>query len=336
MSAAAKAATLTQQMLAYSGRGKFTIQPVWINETIQENLRFLEAAIPKQVRVVADLEQGISAVTGDPSQLQQVIMNLVINGAEAIGERPGTITVRTRALHLASVDISRWPLSGNSLAPGDYLGIEVADTGCGMNQDVLARVFDPFFSTKAKGHGLGLSAVQGIIRAHRGGLGVDSESGRGTTFRILLPLGGPEVLAPEPTPAMVTASGRRSVLVIDDEDYMLDVVRDCLKIHGHATILAQSGAEGIELLQAHGDRIDLILLDLSMPGLDGVETLRRLRQLDPGVPVVLCSGFAEEEAMTQLRGMALSGFLQKPYLMRDLVRVVEAVPVRMDQGSRPH
>jgi CheY-like chemotaxis protein len=299
---------------------------------IQENLRFLEAAIPKQVRVVTDLEAGIPTVTGDPSQLQQVIMNLVINGAEAIGERPGTITVRTRALHLPSVDASRWPLSGNSLAPGDYLGIEVADTGCGMNREVLARVFDPFFSTKAKGHGLGLSAVQGIIRAHRGGLGVDSERDRGTTFRILLPLGGPDVLAPEPVPAMDTAPGRRTVLVIDDEDYMLEVVRDCLAAQGHATFLAQSGAEGIELLRTHGDRIDLVILDLSMPGLGGVETLRRLREADPEVSVVLSSGFAEEEAVAQLRGMTLSGFLQKPYRMKDLVQAVDSVPFRRSRG----
>ena len=324
LEAADKAATLTQQMLAYSGRGKFTIQPVSINGLIQENLRFLEAAIPKQVAFHLDLDARVPSVTGDPSQLQQVIMNLVINGAEAIGEDQGTITIPTRVLHLDKVDGAQWPLSGNSLTPGDYVWIEVADSGCGMRQEVQARVFDPFFSTKPKGHGLGLSAVQGIIRGHRGGLGVDSEIGLGTTFRILLPAGSTEALAREGEAPEAFGRKGRVVLVIDDEDYMLDVVRAILEIHGHTPLLARSGEEGIALLRLHGKAIDLVLLDLTMPGLGGMETYRRLREVEPGVAVVLTSGFAEEEATHQLKGMDLAGFLQKPYLARDLIRMVES------------
>jgi CheY-like chemotaxis protein len=334
LNAAQKAAILTQQMLAYSGRGKFTIQPVSINGVIQENLRFLEAAIPKQVSFELDLDPGLPTVTGDPSQLQQVIMNLVINGAEAIGDAPGCIFIRTRAVHLDHVEGSEWPLSGNSLAPGDYVRIEVADTGCGMNHEVRTRVFDPFFSTKAKGHGLGLSAVQGIIRAHRGGLGVDSEVGQGATFRILLPAGMAAAFMPEPAPASAHSSEGRTVLVIDDEDYMLEVVHDSLAAHGHTALLAQSGEEGVQLLHRHGPNIDLVLLDLSMPGLGGVETFRRLRRVDPGVPVILSSGFAEEEAVAQLEGMNLTGFLQKPYLTRDLIQTVKAMSRRLGQGPR--
>ncbi|MDR3684285.1 MAG: response regulator [Geothrix sp.] len=327
LDAAGKAATLTQQMLAYSGRGKFTIQPVSINGAIQDNLRFLEAAIPKQVRFELELDPGSPIVIGDPSQVQQVIMNLVINGAEAIGDKPGCISIRTRAVHLDSVDASRWPLSGNRLEAGDFVWIEVEDTGCGMSREVLSRVFDPFFSTKAKGHGLGLSAVQGIIRAHRGGLGVDSETDRGTTFRILLPAGSPDPCVPEPPATGALECEARVVLVIDDEDYMLEVVRDVLESHGHSAFLAQSGEEGIELLRRHGNRVDVVLLDLSMPGLGGAETLRRLREVEPRIPVVLSSGFAEEEVMVQIKGMDFVGFLQKPYLAKDLMRVVESAGI---------
>ncbi len=320
--ASEKAATLTQQMLAYSGRGKFTIRPVYLNEVIQENLGILEAAMPKQVRFQLHLDPDLPAVTGDPSQLQQVIMNLVINAAEAIGDQPGVITLRTRALHLEAVDPLAWPLSGNSLGAGDYVWLEVADTGCGMAPEVRTRVFDPFFSTKSKGHGLGLSAVQGIIRAHRGGLGVDSLEGQGTTFRILLPAGSPD----HPGASSLTGRGlgaeAKVVLVIDDEDYMLEVVADTLDMEGHRALLAASGEEGLELLRQQGQRIDLVLLDLTMPGWGGVETFRRLRALDAELPVVLCSGFAQEEAMAQVRGLDLAGFLQKPFLIGDLLRLV--------------
>ena len=326
LNAAEKAATLTQQMLAYSGRGKFTIQPVSLNWLIQENLQFLAAAITKHISFELDLDERIPPVTGDPSQLQQVIMNLVINGAEAIGSGAGTISIHTRAVDLNHAEALQWPLGGHSLIPGAFIQIEVRDTGCGMSPEVQARIFDPFFSTKAKGHGLGLSAVLGIIRGHRGGLAVTSAVGVGTTFRILLPAGLPETAFPEPVSPGTPRTVRRTVLVIDDEDYMLEVVRDALATRGHESLLALSGEQGIELMSLHGDRIDLVLLDLTMPGLGGVETFRRLRTVAPRVPVVLSSGFAEEEATAQMRGLDLTGFLQKPYLVADLIRLVESLP----------
>ena len=320
LDAAERAATLTRQMLAYSGRGKFTLQPVQLNRLIRDNLRILEAAAPKQVAFALDLDPTIPPVVGDLSQLQQVIMNLVINGVEAIGTAPGRVSVRTRAEHLGE--------ARGELAPGAYIAIEVADSGCGMDAQVRARMFEPFFTTKEKGHGLGLSAVQGIIRGHRGGLTVDSREGLGTTFRILLPAGDLE-LPLEPAPAVPAGTAApRTVLAIDDEAYMLDVIRDSLEAAGHRALLAASGEAGLELLQAQGKGLDLVLLDLSMPGLGGLETLRRIRAADPGIPVVLTSGFAEEEAVAQLGGMALAGFLQKPYRARTLVDLVESLPGR--------
>ncbi len=331
LNAAEKAATLTQQMLAYSGRGKFTIQSVSINWLIQENLQFLAAAITKHVSFKLDLDERIPPVTGDPSQLQQVIMNLVINGAEAIGNAPGTITIRTRDVCVEQADPTQWPLSGQSLAPGAFVQVEVVDTGCGMSPEVRSRIFDPFFSTKAKGHGLGLSAVLGIIRGHGGGLAVDSVLGAGTTFRILLPAGFPDLSSKETVSPGTPRTARRTVLVIDDEDYMLEVVHDTLATRGHESLLAQSGEQGIEMLSLCRDRIDMVLLDLTMPGLGGVETFHRLRTVAPKVPVVLSSGFAEEEATAQMMGMDLAGFLQKPYLVSELIRVVESLPTSSRQ-----
>ena len=329
LNAAEKAALLTRQMLAYSGRGQFTIQSVSLNRVILENLKFLESAIPKKVKFIMDLEDGLPRVTADSGQLQQVVMNLVLNGAEAIGDAPGSITIRTRALSLESIEPSHWPLGSANLAPGVYVVMEVADTGCGMSGEVASRVFDPFFTTKPKGHGLGLSAVQGIIRGHRGGLRVDSKVGRGTTFRVLLPAED-ECPLPAPPKASPLENGQgRRVLVVDDEDFMLEVVHDSLEAGGHTCFLAQSGEEGLELAERLLGELDLVLLDLSMPGLGGVETFKRLQALDPDLPVVLTSGYAEEEARAQLGQLKLAAFLQKPYLAKDLARVVEGVAPRV-------
>lgn len=330
LEAAAKAASLTQQMLAYSGRGTFSLQPVDLNGLLRENLGFLETALPKQVAFHLDLDGALTPVTGDATQLQQVIMNLVINGAEAFKDGPGVITLRTRARRVDDREALAWDQLGSPVVPGEYVVVEVSDTGCGMSPEVCERIFDPFFTTKAKGHGLGLSAVQGIIRSHRGGLSVRSREGAGTTFQVLLPA-GPEAARGEPAAEPRVSSRparRRLVLVVDDEDYMLEVVRDMLELRGHAALLAQDGERGLALAEQHGGRIDLVLLDLTMPGLGGVETFRRLRELAPDLPVVLSSGFAAEQATAQLPELDPAGFLQKPYRSADLLQLVEALPRR--------
>jgi PAS domain S-box-containing protein len=325
LEAAEKASVLTKQMLAYSGRGKFTVQPLDFNVLIQENLRILEAALPKQIRFQLDLEPGIPSVLADEGQMQQVIMNLVINGAEAIGSEPGTLSLRTRARHLEVVSPSQWPLCGNALGPGDYVWVEVQDSGVGMGPEVLAQVFEPFFTTKVKGHGLGLSAVQGIVRSHQGALGVDSAPGAGTTFRLLFPASRLETAEVPVEGAPTATTQARKVLVVDDEDYMLEVVRDSLEIFGHQAVLAGSGEAALDWLQQHPTGVDLVLLDLTMPGLGGLETFRRIREGYGHLPVVLSSGFALEETKAQLRGLDLAGFLQKPYAAKELVRLVETL-----------
>ena len=328
--AAERAAVLTGQILTYSGRGKLAVQAVPLQEMVQENLQFLGSVIPRQIRFQVDFAPGTPYVVADPGQLQQVIMNLVINGAEAIGERPGEITIRTRRLRLDRLDPARWQLGGNQVAPGEYVGLDIADTGCGMGPEVLARVFDPFFSTKQKGHGLGLSAVLGIIRDHRGALGVDSEPGVGTTFRILLPAGEGVPVTPPAAPAGGPEGAARTILVIDDEEYLLEIIGESLGLRGHTCVLARSGEEGLELA-ASRPAIDLVLLDLNMPGLGGVETLKALRRLDPGLPVLVSSGYDQDQAMAQLGALEPVGFLHKPYLAKALIQAVEAIPPRARQ-----
>jgi len=323
LDAAGKASILTQQMLAYSGRGQFIVEPLNLNDLIKQNLSFLEASISKRVSFLLELDPNIPAVIGDVGQIQQVVMNLVINGAEAMAGSEGTLRIRTQGVHLETIEAAQWPLCGNALGAGDYLLLEIMDSGCGMSAEILARVFDPFFTTKPKGHGLGLSAVQGIIRAHHGGMAVASREGEGTTFRILLPAGiaapargqGEEAPGPEPI--------RLTVLVVDDEVYMLDVVQDTLAARGHRAVLAQSGEEALAILQA-GERIDRVLLDLTMPGMGGVETFRRIRALDAGLPVILSSGYAEQEIADEFEGLERPGFLKKPYRNHELIRAVES------------
>jgi two-component system, cell cycle sensor histidine kinase and response regulator CckA len=206
--------------------------------------------------------------------------------------------------------------------------VEVADTGSGMPPEVLARVFDPFFSTKPKGHGLGLSAVRGIIRSHRGALGVDSEEGAGTTFRILLPAGPAAPAASSALPAGAPDGAGRVILVIDDETYLLEIVCETLELRGHTCLPAQSGEAGIAMLLLQPRGIDLVLLDLSMPGLGGPKTFEKLLEIDPELPVVLSSGYGEEEVMAQFRQRRPAGFLHKPYLAKGLIQCLEAVPLR--------
>jgi PAS domain S-box-containing protein len=329
LNAAEKASILTQQMLAYSGRGKFTIQPIPLNRMIQENQRFLEAAIPKNVHFELDLADGIPPVTGDLGQLQQVIMNLVINGAQAIGPAGGRIRITTSLAHLEEEETRRWSFGANNLPPGPYVLLEVADSGCGMDAETQQRAFDPFFSTKEKGHGLGLSAVLGIVRSHRGGLRLDSEIGAGSTFRIAFPGGEHAAASPaEPPPLDGPNHGGLRVLVVDDEDYMREVVQDILSVNGHTALLAQSGEEGIEIFRRGDAPIDVVLLDLTMPGMDGLETCRILRGIDPGLRVILTSGFSGEEALTRLQELPLAGFLQKPYPAQELIRLLKSLPER--------
>jgi signal transduction histidine kinase len=317
--AAERAADLTRQMLAYSGRGQFEIRLVNLNALIRENLHLFEVAVPKNVQLRAQPAEALPLIEADAGQMQQVIMNLIINAAEAIGERPGVVTVITGARTLHEDDSQQWQYTSEPLPPGRYVTLEVRDNGSGMDAETLSRIFDPFFTTKFTGRGLGLAAVLGIVRGHHGGLRVDSEVGRGTTFRLAFPAASTEdgtlqaraegeisasVLSPQP-PALI--------LVIDDEQPVREAVTDILEVEGLRVLTAPNGAAGVALYRAHQTDIRLVLLDLSMPGMSGEETLRALRQINPVARVIVSSGYSEAEALQHFTGQELTGFIQKPY-----------------------
>jgi PAS domain S-box-containing protein len=318
VSAAHRAADLTRQLLAYSGRGHFSVQPLNLNVLIDENLRLLEVAIPKHVRLAAELADRLPLIQADAGQIQQVLMNLIINAAEAIGSRSGTVTVRTGVSEVTPTDRDTWRHTGEPLPTGRYVVLQVSDNGCGMDDETLARIFDPFFSTKFTGRGLGLAAALGIVSGHHGGLRVESTPGAGTTFQLVFPAVAHDETQPvrallAPSAAIPSQRTSDLILLIDDEEPVREAVTDILERQELRVLSAPNGKAGLDLYREHQAEIGLVLLDLSMPGLSGEETFRQLRAINPQVHIVLSSGYDESEVAARFAGQSLTGFVQKPY-----------------------
>ena len=318
--ASRRAADLCRQMLAYSGKGRFVIQPVSLNDVVSEMEQLLSVSTSKKALVIRDFAADLPSTMADATQLRQVVMNLITNASEAIGDREGTITLRTGALICDRDYFSDVVGDPHQHLPGPYVYLEVADTGAGMDAETLARIFDPFFSTKFAGRGLGLAAVLGIMRGHKGALKVSSQVGQGTTFRILLP--APNVV-PGPSATVVGAArdvrGHGLVLVADDEDRVRAVARNILERAGFSVLAATNGREALEIYRRRGREIRLVLLDMTMPQLDGGACFLALRDLDATAKIVLCSGYGEQEVVAHFVGKGLAGFLQKPYRAADLL-----------------
>ena len=314
-SAAMRAADLCKQMLAYSGKGRFVIQRLDLNALIEDTTRLLQVSISKRAVLKFNLADALPAVLGDATQLRQVVMNLVINASEAVGEKSGFISITTG---LTRAD--RAYLAGTFYAPdlpeGDYVYLEVADNGGGMPPEVQARIFDPFFTTKFTGRGLGLAAVLGIVRGHKGALKVFSEAGWGTTFKILLPCAdGPAEVSGAATPALAGWHGSGIALVVDDEETVRVTTARMLEALGFSTRLADNGRAGVEEFRAASGDIALVVLDLTMPHMDGEEAFHKIIELRPDARVLLMSGFNEQEAIARFAGKGLAGFLQKPFTL---------------------
>ncbi|MCA9971332.1 MAG: PAS domain S-box protein [Anaerolineales bacterium] len=322
VTAAEQAARLTQQLLAYSGRGQFQVTLLNLNTLIDENLHLFAVTIPKHIHLRTSLAQLLPLVEVDVAQIQQVVMNLIINAAEALSEERGTITIVTDVQMVSDEDYKYWQYVMKPLANGTYVTLEIHDDGPGMDADTLAHIFDPFYTTKERGHGLGLAAVLGIVRGHRGGLTVYSEIGRGTTFKLLLPASEQQQPAPTADPLAGAASLDGLVLVIDDEAHVREAVSDILGLENIGVLTAVDGESGLALYQAHQADITLVLLDLSMPGWSGERTLRELRKVNPDVRIILSSGYNEVEATQRFAGRRLTGFLQKPYSAGKLLDIV--------------
>ena len=321
ITSAERAAVLTRQMLAYAGKGQFVIEPVNMSETVTQMLPLLKGSIPRTVTLETHLKRELPPVEADIAQLQQVFMNLVINGAEACGEVPGTVIIRTA---LEEIGAGRQGSFGLPVPePGAFVVLEVRDTGAGMDPATRTRVFDPFFTTKFTGRGLGLSAVLGIVRAHKGAIDVHSDPGQGSIFRVFFPAAGAPAVkhaTPQTEPSASAKPG--TVLLIDDENLVRNVARATLEFHGYSVFEAEHGADAIEIFREHARQIDLVLLDLTMPVMTGEQTLLHLRRMRGDVAVLLSSGFSRSEATRRFGAANLAGFLQKPYTAAQLTKAV--------------
>jgi CheY-like chemotaxis protein len=322
-SAAQIAAGLCQQMLAYAGRAPFVAEPLELGAVVREMVQLLRSSLSHRVGLELELATGLPLLTCDPSQLRQVVLNLVINAVESIGEADGNVTVRTGREWMAAERL-RGAVLGEQLVAGDYLFLEVSDTGCGMDEQAQRRIFEPFFTSKFAGRGLGLSAVLGVVRKVGGAIELESEPGRGTRFRVVFPATEAPA-APAPTTRAGAAwTGSGLVLVVDDEGAVRRALARTLRRLGFDVAEAASGAEGLELYAKHAGAVRAVILDLTMPGIDGVETLRRLRELDERAFVVIASGYAEAEVEKRFRGESPNGFLQKPFAPDALRRALAA------------
>ena len=320
VTASRRAGDLTAQLLAFSGRGHFRVVPTDVNGQLRELLGLLSASVPKKVNLRLEPDPTLPMVQADVSQLHQVLMNLVINGAQAIGEAGGTVVVRTGAQVLEERDLAAvhgFPDTG----PGRFVFIEVSDNGAGMDKGTVSRIFEPFFTTKQGGRGLGLAAVQGIVRGHRGLIRVYSEPGRGTTFKIFLPVGS-DLGLPGSEPEAKAPITKGTVLVVDDEPVVRQFVRSALEFAGYRVVEAADGHEGVDTFRALAGEVDLVLLDLTMPRMNGEEALSEMRKIRTSTPVVLSSGYNEVEATRRLVGLGSVEFLQKPYPVKDLLALV--------------
>jgi two-component system cell cycle sensor histidine kinase/response regulator CckA len=323
--AARSAADLTQQMLAYSGRGTFVLEAVNVTQLIERVVRLLESTIPKKAALRLHLAAGLPCIHADASQIQQVVMNLITNAAESLADGHGVVEVTTG---VEWVDAEQLPTSerGETLAPGEYVFLEVKDTGCGMDPETLNRIFDPFFTTKFTGRGLGLAAVLGIVRGHHGGIHVHSRQSEGTVFRVMFPAVAVD-LHPEDNSAAALEpwTGQGVVLVVEDQEPIRDLARMILERSGLTVLTAEDGGQAVRVFTEHAHEVHAVLLDLSMPGMDGVEVLHYITGLAPEVRVVLCSGYNEQDVSSRLDGLKPAGFLRKPYHPSELVERLRAV-----------
>jgi signal transduction histidine kinase len=327
-------ARLTSQMLAYSGRSNFQIKPLDVSAEVRHITSLLHASIPKNVRLNLALKEGLPAVEGDSSQIQQVVMNLVINGAEALGSEQGAVEVRTEARLVDAGELA----AGVTRPPapaGDYVVLEVRDHGTGMDEKTKTRIFDPFFTTKFTGRGLGLSAVLGIVRAHHGALVVESCPGSGSTFRVYFPCSAISQRRP-PCEPVQKHRGSGTVLVVDDEELVLRMAQAVLDQAGYHVLRACNGREALEVYAKESGRIDAVVLDITMPVMGGEEAMEHFAARWPNAIVIATSGYDLEDTRSRRFAMRTSGFLQKPYTATQLTsKVAEAIRSRSKSKSAP-
>jgi two-component system cell cycle sensor histidine kinase/response regulator CckA len=327
--AAKRAAALTRQMLAYSGQTPVSIEPLSVSRLVEEMGQLLEGTVSGKAALIYDLSDDLPAVEADIAQLSQVVMNLITNATEAVREGAGRITLRTGAVETEKVDRSRVIGDCEPIA-GNYVFFEVIDDGCGMDAETQSKIFDPFFTTKFTGRGLGLAAVVGIVRSHDGLIEIDSEVGRGTRFRVLFPAAQQIAAVTRPRMGPPAEEWRASgtVLVVDDDDGVRDLLDVTLRRAGFTVLLASDGREGVDLFRLHADEICVVVLDRTMPDIGGEDAFDEIRRIRPDVRIMLISGYSEERAAWHFIDKGLDAFMHKPFepsvLLEKIRRIVDS------------
>ncbi len=330
LQAARRAADLTRQMLAYSGKGSFILEQVDLCALIEENARLFRSVVPRTIAMDLSLAQDLPRIRADRGQIQQVAMNLISNATEAIGQASGTITLTAS---LGTFD--EGALSRNRAAhvtPGRFVCLTVTDTGCGMDAAAKTRLFDPFFTTKFTGRGLGMAVVLGVVKRHKGAILVDSTPGEGTTIQVLFPVAEGALKEQEAEAGALSLQAEAAdgslgkfVLLVDDEQAVRNLCKSMLESLGYEVLAAADGQEAVAVFRKHAEDIGCVLLDVSMPRMDGRRALAALKGIQPGVKAVLMSGYGETEATASLHGSKAEGFLQKPFGIEDLKSVLRQV-----------
>ena len=312
-----RAADLAQQLLAYSGHGAFRVEPVDLNTLVNEMNELLGISKSKKVHLNVRLQDALPKIQGDRVQLQQVVMNLLTNASEAIGDQPGLVELRTGEIHLEMSEIEQ-RMPGQGLQAGRFVTLCVQDDGCGMTPEVLSRIFDPFFSTKPSGRGLGLSAMRGILQAHHAGLEIHSKPGEGTALHLFFPASD---LTPQPetatktTPRAIDSGGL--ILLAEDEPCIRETSRMMAERMGFQVIEAKDGEEAWSLFQSHRDELRLVILDLTMPRRGGAEVYQLIRKQSETIPILLCSGYSRDALPGKRDPLEPREFLQKPFSSQD-------------------
>ena len=329
--ASQRAAELAKQMLAYSGKGRFVVEAVDLSELVQEMTHMLEVSVSKKAVLRYEFADNLPAVEADATQIRQVIMNLITNASDAVGDRSGVISIVTGLMDVERSYLHETYLD-EDLPEGLYVTLEVADTGCGMDAETQDKLFDPFFTTKFTGRGLGMAAVLGIIRGHSGAIRVYSELGQGTTMKLLLPAAGPPVAATRGDAKKARWKGSGTVLLVDDEESVRAIGKAMLERLGMKVILAADGVEAVDIYREQADGIDCVILDLTMPRMNGEEAYRELRRIRDGVHVIMSSGYNQQDVTQRFVGKDLGGFIQKPYTLLSLATALQGA---LDEDGRP-
>ena len=317
INSAERAAHLTRQLLAYSGKGQVVVRELDVSQAVNETADLVQFSLPKSVNLSLNLERRLPPVTMDPSQLQQILMNLVINGGEAIGEgNPGRITVATSMIDIPKPFIDA---VGEEIQPGRHTLIDVTDTGTGIDPDKISHIFEPFFSTKFTGRGLGLAAVAGILRSQKGGITLESTPGKGTTFRVFLPTSRRHTERLAESASELT---RATVLVVDDEGAVRDFIGSVLRRKGYRVLRASDGREALAVCEGIDGGIDAAIVDIVMPNMAANELLPVLKAKLPGIRILLTSGYSESEARQLCVAHPNAAFIQKPYTAQELATAV--------------